>query len=119
MPRNDARRRAGRAALALALAIPAAGCTDYLARRETLSMHSGDAVAYNKALQVIDPWPVHSARTSVGMDGQRAQRAIERYHSGEAAVAAPASGAAPAGGQPPAGGAGGGAGAATGMTTGK
>lgn len=66
------------------------GCSEYLERRDTLTLGSGDAVQRNIALQVIDPSPAHARQTELYTDGSRAQRALERYRnppmtSGEAA----------------------------------
>jgi hypothetical protein len=38
-----------------------AGCQDYAARRDTIAFHAGEAVAHNKAVHVIDPWPAAAA----------------------------------------------------------
>jgi hypothetical protein len=76
-------RRPGSALLAcLILGLGVAGCTDYLARRETISFHAGDAVATNKAVQIIDPWPLAAGRTDLETNGQHAAAAMERYNTG-------------------------------------
>jgi len=65
---------------ALLLAASAAGCADlYYDRRDTISLHGGDAVAANKIAQTIDPWPRAVANNKIDADGVRMQRAIERY----------------------------------------
>lgn len=57
-------------------------CQDYyLARRDTLTLGSGEAVQANAAMHVIDPWPAHAMRTDPDTDGARAARAIERYRN--------------------------------------
>jgi hypothetical protein len=57
-------------------------CTDmYLDRRDTVSFAAGDAVAVNKAIQTIDPWPVYAGNTNIGYDGERAAAAAERYRT--------------------------------------
>lgn len=69
-------------ALALALATTAAACSDlYYDRRETISRHGGDAAEANKAVQVIDPWPANAANLNIETDGERMQRAVERYRT--------------------------------------
>jgi len=86
------------ARLALAAAtLLVAGCQDYATRRDTIAFHAGEAVAHNKAVHVIDPWPAAAARTDIAFDGPRAVRAIERYEteSGAALIDAAAA-AAPA-----------------------
>ena len=85
------------ARLALAAAtLSVAGCQNYAARRDTIAFHAGEAVAHNKAVHVIDPWPAAAARTDIAF-GPRAVRAIERYEteSGAALIDAAAA-AAPA-----------------------
>ncbi len=76
--RNRVRTAAGLFLTGLALA----ACQDpYLARRDTLTIGSGDAVHANIAKQVIDPWPAHAQRIEPTMNGERAQHAMERYRN--------------------------------------
>ncbi|MCJ2082597.1 hypothetical protein [Methylobacterium sp. J-090] len=65
----------------LALALCASGCTDYLKRRDTLTLESGEAVQANMAVHVIDPAPPASSRIVRDMDGERLQHGIERYRN--------------------------------------
>ncbi len=58
-----------------------AGCTEYLARRDTLLLESGEAVQANIAMQVIDPMPPGAARINRDIDGERLQHAIARYRN--------------------------------------
>lgn len=76
-------RNLARIALGLGLTGGAlAGCQDpYLARRDTLTIASGDAVHANIAKQVIDPWPAHAQQIEPTMNGERAQHAMERYRN--------------------------------------
>jgi hypothetical protein len=68
--------------LVLAFAATLGGCADiYYDRRESVAFHAGDAVAANKVAQIIDPWPRASADRNVEAEGQRMQRAIERYRT--------------------------------------
>ena len=39
------------------LAIGLAGCSEYLDRRDGLSVQGGNAVQTNKVAQMVDPWP--------------------------------------------------------------
>ena len=74
--------RGPRVLLAVALCLPAAGCQDpYLARRDTMTLGSGEAVQANIAKQVIDPWPAHAQQIDRDSSGERAQHAIERYRN--------------------------------------
>ncbi|HEY8382208.1 MAG TPA: pilus assembly protein [Microvirga sp.] len=78
-----------RSASLLALAASLAGCNGY-SRRETISYQAGDAVAWNRAVHTIDPWPAASNDTSIPVSGRRVARAIETYETGGAAgTAAP------------------------------
>jgi hypothetical protein len=74
---------------AAALALSAAACTDYVERRETIAAHAGNAVAANRAIHIIDPWPAASADTGIETSGRRIADAIERYET-RAAASAPA-----------------------------
>jgi hypothetical protein len=75
------RSRRLRLAAAVALAVSAAACTDYVERRETIAAHAGNAVAANRAIQTIDPWPAGSARTDIEVSGRRVVDAIDRYEA--------------------------------------
>ena len=75
-------------AVVLALATLLGGCSvhsdwidpnGYLDRRDTISLHAGDAVATNKVTQVVDPWPAHSADNNIAFNGDRMQKSVERY----------------------------------------
>jgi hypothetical protein len=80
----------GRAAPIVATALVAAamlaGCADadlYLDRRETISLHAGDAVAANIVAQTVDPWPREAANRNIATNGDRMQAAGERYRTGK------------------------------------
>jgi hypothetical protein len=77
-----------RAAMIVFAACILSGC-EWLVRRETVSYQAGDAVAWNKAIHTIDPWPASSADTTIPVSGRRVARAIERYENGDPAGAAP------------------------------
>jgi hypothetical protein len=51
----------------------------YLDRRDTISLHAGDALATNKVTQMVDPWPAHSANNNIAFNGDNMQKAVERY----------------------------------------
>jgi len=74
-----------RLAVASVLALTVAGCTDYLARRDTLILETGDALQHNSAVHVVDPWPRHAQRIERETNGERLQRGIERYRNPAAA----------------------------------
>lgn len=90
-----------RAAAAVAL-LGLAACDKYVDRREQITFGSGDAVAFNKAVQIIDPWPAASRTITHGARGEQAEAAmikLRRRESGEDASAQPSSGGVPAGPQ--------------------
>ena len=69
-------------ALALGLVLATlSGCSEYLDRRDTISLHGGDAVATDKVTQMVDPWPPASADKNIGFDGTRMETAVERYRT--------------------------------------
>jgi len=57
------------------------GCSEYTDRRDTISIHGGDAVASNKVTQMVDPWPPASAQKNIGFNGERMETAMERYRT--------------------------------------
>ncbi len=68
---------------ALALVLPAlASCSEYVARREGVSIYSGDAVMGNRVVQLVDPWPRAAADRNIAYDGTVMSRAVRRYHEG-------------------------------------
>jgi hypothetical protein len=76
-PFNNAMR-----ALALGLVFTAlSGCSEYLDRRDTVSLHGGDAIATDKVIQMVDPWPAASANKTIGFNGERMESAMERYRT--------------------------------------
>ncbi|WP_293857106.1 hypothetical protein [uncultured Alsobacter sp.] len=67
---------------AAAACVGLGGCAaPYIDRTEGVAFGAGDAVAWNMAQHVIDPWPRAANQTSITMDGERAQRAIDRYRT--------------------------------------
>jgi len=71
---------------ALLVAGTLAGCAEpdfYFDRRDTVSLHAGDAVATNIAVQTIDPWPREAGRRDIAYNGDRMQAAGERYRTGK------------------------------------
>jgi len=76
-PSNNALR-----ALALGIALASlSGCSEYLDRRDTISLHGGDAIATDKVTQMVDPWPAAAAKKSIGFNGERMETAVERYRT--------------------------------------
>jgi len=54
-------------------------CAQYLNHDEGVTLSAGDAVAYNKAVQMIDPWPRHAERTHISGSGQRLLVGMKKY----------------------------------------
>lgn len=79
---RSANARAAAIVLSAGIAALLAGCSDiYFDRRESLSFQSGDAVASNIAVHTVDPWPRAAADRNLASDGERMQRAAERYRT--------------------------------------
>jgi hypothetical protein len=68
-------------ALTLAL-VTLAGCSEYVARRDTISAYGGNAPETNKVVQMVDPWPAHAADRDIAYNGTVMQSAVERYRTG-------------------------------------
>ena len=67
----------------VACAIGLSGCSDiYFDRRESIAPWSGDAVAQNKVVQMVDPWPPYANNRNIAFNGEVMQRAQERYREG-------------------------------------
>lgn len=66
---------------AVTAALGVSGCTDYLARRDTLTLGTGEAAQSNVAVHVIDPSPPASNRIIYDVNGERLQHGIERYRN--------------------------------------
>lgn len=62
-------------------ALALGGCSEYLDRRDTLRLDSGEAVQANIITHQIDPWPPHAHRLHSATSGDRLQRAVERYRT--------------------------------------
>ena len=65
-------------AASLVLAALLVGCSDYLDRRDTLSLGSGEAVQTNINAHVIDPWPRVAQNRNLTFSGERMLRAARR-----------------------------------------
>src|SRR6476469_3979286 len=88
---------------ALSLVAACGACSDNLARRDTIALSAGNALAANRAIQTIDPYPRRSFVRGQQTDGVKAQQAVRRYlapDSGSIVMPSVApGGAAPAPGQ--------------------
>jgi hypothetical protein len=82
---------------ALAGTLAAGGCHDaYIARRDGVTFQAGDAVAANKAVHIIDPWPASAASAVLPTRGAQAAAAIERLDARQAQGQGAGQGAGPA-----------------------
>lgn len=77
------------------LAALLAGCNSWFAHRDTISYEAGDAIAWNRAVHTIDPWPAASRDTTIPTSGRRIARAIEAYENGETPSGTPSQAATP------------------------
>jgi hypothetical protein len=57
------------------------GCSEYLDRRDTVALGAGNAVATDKVVQMVDPWPPASADKNIAFNGPKMQSAVERYRT--------------------------------------
>ena len=64
-----------------ALLTALAGCSEYLDRRDTISLNGGNSVAINKVTQMVDPWPRTSANKNIAFNGDKMETAVERYRT--------------------------------------
>jgi hypothetical protein len=64
------------------LALGLGACSEYLDRRDTISIVSGEAMAANRVTHMIDPWPPVSGRRAIAYSGEKAAAASERYRTG-------------------------------------
>jgi hypothetical protein len=58
-----------------------AGCSEYLDRRDAISLNAGDALAADKVTMMVDPWPRASADKNIRFNGERMQSAVARYRT--------------------------------------
>lgn len=57
-------------------------CSDiYYDRRETVSLQAGNTQASNIIAQTVDPWPPAAGNRNIGGNGERMQKAAERYRT--------------------------------------
>ena len=71
-------------ALAALAVLALSGCSDSLARRDFLSETSGDAVAANKAIHIVDPWKREAFDVRLPVSGARLGAAMQKYQAGDA-----------------------------------
>jgi hypothetical protein len=77
--------RSANSAIILAglLSLALGGCSEHFDRRDAITLHTGEAVAANRVVHMIDPWPPASARRNIAYNGEKAATAAERYRTGK------------------------------------
>ena len=60
------------------LSVLASGCRDSN-YADTINLNAGDAIARNKAVHTIDPWPRSAFRKRHATNGQRITKAYDKY----------------------------------------
>lgn len=63
---------------------------DWFAHRDSVTLQAGDAVAANKAMQMVDPWPPYVQNRHIPFHGEVIDGAIDRYKADEVKDPAPA-----------------------------
>lgn len=58
------------------------GCRQYLEREDVISLNGGDAVAANKAMHTVDPWPPEAFKKHHNTSGKRLVVGREHYDAG-------------------------------------
>ncbi len=67
----------------LVCGIGLSGCSDlYFDRRDSIAPWSGNAVAQNRIVQMIDPWPPYANKREIAYNGEVMARAVSRYRTG-------------------------------------
>jgi hypothetical protein len=64
------------------LLVALAGCSEYLDRRDTITLNGGNSVATNEVTQMVDPWPRSSADRNIAFNGEKMETAVNRYRTG-------------------------------------
>jgi hypothetical protein len=75
-------RVAVRPVLVAALLVALTGCSEYLARRDGITLNAGNAVMTNQVTQMVDPWPRNAGNRNIAFNGERMDAAYQRYRTG-------------------------------------
>ena len=67
----------------VALALLLAACSEYLDRRDSVSLNAGNALNANAVTEMVDPWPRDSANRNIAFNGERMEAAVTRYRTGK------------------------------------
>lgn len=63
----------------LAVAALVSGCADYMNRRDSVTLGSGNAMEANVGIHTITPFPAAAAHTYIPGDGRAVMTAQQRY----------------------------------------
>lgn len=77
-----AARAAALSAMLAALVTMLSGCSEYLDRRDSITLNAGDAVMTDRVTQMVDPWPRESADHNIAYNGEVMEAAFTRYRTG-------------------------------------
>jgi hypothetical protein len=67
---------------AVVVGVMLGGCSSiYWDRRDSIAYWAGDAPANNVAVHTVDPWPPAAANRNLTANGERMQKAAERYRT--------------------------------------
>jgi hypothetical protein len=75
-------RAAAFSAMLAALLTTLTGCSEYLARRDGITLNAGNAVMADRVTHMVDPWPRASANRDIAFNGDRMEEAFKRYRTG-------------------------------------
>jgi hypothetical protein len=75
-------RAAALSAMLAALLSALTGCSEYLARRDGITLNAGNAVMTDRVTHMVDPWPRASANRDIAFNGDRMEAAFKRYRTG-------------------------------------
>jgi hypothetical protein len=76
---HRANRPLARSGLIVLAVLHLAACDNYVDRRDSVTFGAGDAVAANKAMQIIDPWPQSARHIQHGVSGEQAEAIMEKF----------------------------------------
>jgi hypothetical protein len=84
--KKSSSRKSGLAGAVVLLSVAASlgGCADYIKHRDTITLHAGDAQAWNRVVHATDPWPPYVMDNQIPGDGQRTAVVMQRYSTGNA-----------------------------------
>jgi len=65
-------------------ALALVGCSSqYFQRKDTVTFGAGDAVAWDNAQQIANPWPRSARNTRIPTNGEKGVQAVRQYVKGQ------------------------------------